>query len=72
MWKEDGKALTAVIGESTFRIVVYPDESPLAGRFGVYKDGRYQAAFQTLAAAKSRCSGLAARRRGGFTLSRDR
>lgn len=70
MWTQDGKALTAVIGPHTFRIVAYPEESPLAGKFGVYQDGKYQAAFATLAAAKTRCSGLAAKRRGGFSMTR--
>jgi hypothetical protein len=70
MWTEDGKVLTAVIGGSTFRIVCYPEESPLAGKFGIYKDGRYQAALSTLAAAKTRCSGLAVKNRRSFNLAR--
>ena len=63
LWTKDGKALTATIGDSTYRIVRYPDESPLGGKFGVYQDGRYQAAVATLESAKARCAGMAAKAR---------
>jgi hypothetical protein len=69
LWTKDGRALTATIGGSTFRIVQYPDESPLGGKFGVYQDGKYQAAVSTLDVAKTRCAGLAAKGRS-FSFAR--
>ncbi len=69
-WTEDGRAHTATLGASTFRIVQYPDESPMGGKFGVYQDGRYAAALSTLAAAKTRCAGLAAKSRGAPRFTR--
>jgi len=69
-WTTDGKAITATIGDSTFRIVTYPDDSPMAGKFGIYQDGKYMAAVASLAAAKTRCTGLANKNRAAFTFRR--
>lgn len=69
-WTEDGRAHTATLGASTFRIVQYPEESPMGGKFGVYQDGRYEAALSSLAAAKARCAGLAAKNRNALRFTR--
>jgi hypothetical protein len=71
LWVQDGKALTATMGDSTYRIVQYPDESPLGGKFGVYQDGRYQAALATLHGAKAHCAGMATKARA-FNFARSK
>jgi hypothetical protein len=50
---------TTRLDGQTYRIVAYPNGSPLAGKFGCYCDGRYTGLAANLAAAKTWCCTLA-------------
>jgi hypothetical protein len=59
-WLAAYDAHTAMLRGQTYRIVAYPRGSPLAGKYGCYRDGRYTGLTTDLAAAKALCGALAA------------
>lgn len=58
-WKREGNVYTATLHGHACKVVLFPEDSPLAGKFGCFRDGQFQGVAATLAAAKGRCGALA-------------
>jgi hypothetical protein len=58
-WKQTGDTHSARINGHDCKIVRYPEGSPLAGKYGCYRDGSFQGIATTLTTAKNRCSAAA-------------
>ncbi|TXL82295.1 hypothetical protein FHP25_00940 [Vineibacter terrae] len=67
-WVSEYGTHTAVLGGRTYRIVAYPQGSPLAGKYGCYRGGKYTGLTRDLAAAKTWCSDLARQSRDSSSL----